>query len=86
MGIRILSISQKKWRTPFGERATQTCLIFTYLGLYLMDGNGQPALLYLVPCTLGVIIILGFARGELKSLWNYGTDSSLSTEPLDSEV
>lgn len=61
-------------------------LIFTYLGLYLMDGNGQPALLYLVPCTLGVIVILGFARGELKSLWNYGTDSSLSTEPSDSEV
>lgn len=26
---------------------------FTYLGLYLMNGNGQPALLYLVPCTLG---------------------------------
>ncbi|XP_004515578.1 signal peptide peptidase-like 2 [Cicer arietinum] len=55
-------------------------LIFTYLGLYLMNGNGQPALLYLVPCTLGLIIILGCIRGELKSLWNYGTDSSLSTD------
>lgn len=61
-------------------------LVFTYLGLYLMDGNGQPALLYLVPCTLGVFIILGCVRGELKSLWNYGTDPSLSTEPSDSEV
>jgi signal peptide peptidase-like protein 2B len=28
-------------------------LFLTYLGLYLMDGHGQPALLYLVPCTLG---------------------------------
>ncbi|KAJ1443297.1 Presenilin/signal peptide peptidase [Sesbania bispinosa] len=55
-------------------------LVFTYLGLYLMDGNGQPALLYLVPCTLGVIVILGWIRGELRSLWNYGTDSSSSTE------
>ncbi|XP_027352751.1 signal peptide peptidase-like 2 isoform X1 [Abrus precatorius] len=55
-------------------------LVFTYLGLYLMNGSGQPALLYLVPCTLGVTIILGYIRGELKSLWNYGTDSSLSTE------
>ncbi|KAK2973814.1 hypothetical protein RJ640_012284, partial [Escallonia rubra] len=27
-------------------------LMFTYLGLYLMNGHGQPALLYLVPCTL----------------------------------
>ncbi|KAK4489124.1 hypothetical protein RD792_004918 [Penstemon davidsonii] len=29
-------------------------LLFTYLALYLMDGHGQPALLYLVPCTLGM--------------------------------
>lgn len=28
-------------------------LFLTYLGLCLMDGHGQPALLYLVPCTLG---------------------------------
>lgn len=28
-------------------------LFLTYLALYLMDGHGQPALLYLVPCTLG---------------------------------
>ncbi|PRQ38041.1 putative mannosyl-oligosaccharide 1,2-alpha-mannosidase [Rosa chinensis] len=48
-------------------------LFFTYLGLYLMNGNGQPALLYLVPCTLGVTVILGLIRGELKELWSYGT-------------
>ncbi|XP_028106728.1 signal peptide peptidase-like 3 isoform X2 [Camellia sinensis] len=49
-------------------------VFFTYLGLYLMNGHGQPALLYLVPCTLGVSVILGLVRGELKDLWNYGTD------------
>uniref|UniRef100_A0A0D3HL97 PA domain-containing protein n=1 Tax=Oryza barthii TaxID=65489 RepID=A0A0D3HL97_9ORYZ len=27
-------------------------LFLTYLALFLMDGHGQPALLYLVPCTL----------------------------------
>ncbi|KAE9615612.1 putative peptidase A22B, signal peptide peptidase [Lupinus albus] len=60
-------------------------LIITYLGLYLMNGNGQPALLYLVPCTLGLVIILGLIRGELKSLWNYGTEDSSSSieEPCD---
>jgi signal peptide peptidase-like protein 2B len=57
-------------------------LLFTYLGLYLMDGHGQPALLYLVPCTLGLIIILGWVRGELKDLWTYGADSAQPTEPL----
>ncbi|KAK8572816.1 hypothetical protein V6N13_048383 [Hibiscus sabdariffa] len=39
-------------------------LLFTYLGLYLMNGNGQPALLYLVPCTLGVMVVLGLLEAE----------------------
>lgn len=41
----------------------------TYVGLYLMK-SGQPALLYLVPSTLGVIVTLGARRGELSQLWN----------------
>ncbi|KAF9610089.1 hypothetical protein IFM89_019929 [Coptis chinensis] len=57
-------------------------LFLTYLGLYLMDGHGQPALLYLVPCTLGVVVILGSIRGELRHLWNYGSDESTSSERL----
>ncbi|KAF9610074.1 hypothetical protein IFM89_019914 [Coptis chinensis] len=55
-------------------------LFLTYLGLYLMDGHGQPALLYLVPCTLGVVVILGSIRGELRHLWNYGSKESTSSE------
>lgn len=51
-------------------------LFFTYLGLYLMDGHGQPALLYLVPCTLGLCVILGLVRGELRELWSYDVDST----------
>ncbi|KAK1400553.1 signal peptide peptidase-like 3 [Heracleum sosnowskyi] len=54
-----------------------TCgLLLTYLGLYLMNGHGQPALLYLVPCTLGTIIVLGLLRGELKELWNSTLDDT----------
>jgi signal peptide peptidase-like protein 2B len=33
-------------------------LFLTYVALHLMDGHGQPTLLYLVPCTLGLILIL----------------------------
>ncbi|CAK9174821.1 unnamed protein product, partial [Ilex paraguariensis] len=55
-------------------------LMFTYLGFYLMDGHGQPALLYLVPCTLGVAVILGLVRGELRHLWTYGTESPPSAQ------
>ncbi|WZY91613.1 hypothetical protein YC2023_063942 [Brassica napus] len=66
------------------------CLLLTYLGLYLMDGHGQPALLYIVPCTLGnntrsssLAVILGLVRGELKELWNYGIEESESNTPED---
>ncbi|XP_020598460.1 signal peptide peptidase-like 2 [Phalaenopsis equestris] len=45
-------------------------LFLTYLALYLMNGHGQPALLYLVPCTLGLTVILGRTRGELRLLWS----------------
>nr|XP_004497418.1 signal peptide peptidase-like 5 isoform X1 [Cicer arietinum] len=58
-------------------------LFFTYFGLYMMNGHGQPALLYLVPCTLGVAVILGCIRGELKFLWSYKADSSSSREPSE---
>ncbi|KAF2322258.1 hypothetical protein GH714_009605 [Hevea brasiliensis] len=54
-------------------------LFLTYLGLYLMDGHGQPALLYLVPCTLGVCVILGLVRGEIKELWSFGAETSSSS-------
>ncbi|XP_059653340.1 signal peptide peptidase-like 2 [Cornus florida] len=56
-------------------------LFCTYLGLYLMNGHGQPALLYLVPCTLGVTIVLGLVRGELKHLWSYSAESPTFGEP-----
>ncbi|EXC14233.1 hypothetical protein L484_021730 [Morus notabilis] len=59
-----------------GREGGSNSLFLTYLGLYLMDGHGQPALLYLVPCTLGVTVVLGLIRGELKQLWNYGTEAS----------
>lgn len=59
-------------------------LFLTYVALYLMDGHGQPALLYLVPCTLGLIIVLGWMRGELNELWNYGrskiSDATVETQ------
>ncbi|KAG6532148.1 hypothetical protein ZIOFF_005986 [Zingiber officinale] len=63
-------------------------LSLTYLVLYLMNGHGQPALLYLVPCTLGLTVILGGIRGELNELWNFKegeyskSDSAGHAQPL----
>ncbi|OEL34541.1 Signal peptide peptidase-like 5 [Dichanthelium oligosanthes] len=47
-------------------------LLITYVALNLMDGHGQPALLYIVPFTLGTLIALGWKRGELQNLWVRG--------------
>jgi len=30
----------------------------------------QPALLYLVPCTLGLIVMLAHQRGDLPKMWD----------------
>ncbi|XP_014521055.1 signal peptide peptidase-like 2 [Vigna radiata var. radiata] len=47
-------------------------LLVTYVALNLMDGHGQPALLYIVPFTLGTLMTLGKKRGDLKGLWRNG--------------
>ncbi|GMF48630.1 unnamed protein product [Phytophthora fragariaefolia] len=35
----------------------------------VVSSSGQPALMYLVPCTLGVLAIAGWRRGILNKLW-----------------
>ncbi|XP_073260424.1 signal peptide peptidase-like 4 isoform X2 [Populus alba] len=47
-------------------------LLITYAALNMMDGHGQPALLYIVPFTLGTFLTLGRQRGDLKTLWTMG--------------
>ncbi|XVF10583.1 hypothetical protein REPUB_Repub07fG0195000 [Reevesia pubescens] len=47
-------------------------LLVTYVALNLMDGHGQPALLYIVPFTLGTFLTLGRKRGDLRFLWTRG--------------
>ncbi|KAF3448578.1 hypothetical protein FNV43_RR09291 [Rhamnella rubrinervis] len=47
-------------------------LLITYVALNLMDGHGQPALLYIVPFTLGTFLALGRKRGDLTVLWSRG--------------
>ena len=44
-------------------------LIITFVALALME-SGQPALLYLVPCTLGTTLVIGLKRKEVKKLWS----------------
>ncbi|CAM6103447.1 unnamed protein product [Calypogeia fissa] len=56
-------------------------LFLTYVALNLMDGNGQPALLYIVPCTLGTVILLGWWRGELSNLWSKGDSQESKNVP-----
>ncbi|KAG2490650.1 hypothetical protein HYH03_011040 [Edaphochlamys debaryana] len=36
-----------------------------------ITGLGQPALLYIVPCTLGAVALTAAQRGELERIWNF---------------
>jgi len=46
-------------------------LLLTFVALAFDVGgqHGQPALLYLVPCSLGTMVLLGWVRGDLGALW-----------------
>ncbi|XP_022664978.1 signal peptide peptidase-like 2A isoform X1 [Varroa destructor] len=48
-------------------------LMVTFVALYLME-TPQPALLYLVPCTLLPVVLVAACRGELRAMWrgNFG--------------
>ncbi|KAK1425180.1 hypothetical protein QVD17_20526 [Tagetes erecta] len=52
-------------------------LLITYVALNLMDGHGQPALLYIVPFTVGTLLTLGKKRGDLRHLWSKGEPDRL---------
>jgi len=43
-------------------------LLVTFGALAIM-GTGQPALLYIVPLTLGTAVVVGWLRKELHQLW-----------------
>ena len=43
-------------------------MIITFVALFGMQ-TAQPALIYLVPCTLVPFFMLAIARGELRKLW-----------------
>lgn len=51
-------------------------LIVTFVGLHLMSGVAQPALLYLVPMTLIPPAVIACYRGEFQVFWNGPGDGS----------
>ncbi|XP_020835841.1 signal peptide peptidase-like 2A isoform X2 [Phascolarctos cinereus] len=56
-------------------------MLLTFIVLILMK-QGQPALLYLVPCTLITVVIVAWRRKEIKKIWK-GTSYQMM-ENLDS--
>lgn len=52
-------------------------LMVTFVALYLME-TPQPALLYLVPCTLIPVVFVALCRGQLRAMWrgNFGDPST----------
>ena len=54
-------------------------MVVTFLVLNLSQ-HGQPALLYLVPSTVGAVWLTGLVRGEVRELWEYSEDGSGNVE------
>lgn len=64
-------LSGRSWRSGYFLPAVcgyATGMVLTLAALYIMQ-MGQPALLYLVPCTLGTTLLLAYKRGEVHYLW-----------------
>jgi signal peptide peptidase-like protein 2B len=61
-------------------------LFTTYAALWFswFGDQGQPALLYLVPATLGTVLALGAWRGELALLFATNLSSAPSADPAHS--
>ncbi|GLI59228.1 hypothetical protein VaNZ11_001072 [Volvox africanus] len=60
------------------QRTYFTPVMFAYVlglvGAFIANditGLGQPALLYIVPATLGAVVLVGVQRGELRRLWSF---------------
>ncbi|GIL46276.1 hypothetical protein Vafri_3295 [Volvox africanus] len=60
------------------QRTYFTPVMFAYVlglvGAFIANditGLGQPALLYIVPATLGAVVLVGVQRGELGRLWSF---------------
>jgi minor histocompatibility antigen H13 len=56
------------------------------LVMLLVFKQGQPALLYLVPCVAGAVWLTGVVRGELNLMLKYTEDGSLDTEDVIVEL
>ncbi len=39
--------------------------------VFLLAPEGQPALLYIVPATLGAVLLTATSRGELGRIWGW---------------
>lgn len=63
-------------------------LLATYAALWfsLFGDEGQPALLYLVPGTLGTVSVLGFARGQFSTLWDNDFEEAGAAEERRAEA
>lgn len=62
---------------PFSKVYFWTSVFGYALGLVITvvvlqwSGTGQPALLYIVPCVLGSVWVMGAIRGDITHLWSY---------------
>lgn len=75
-----MSIQGHAWQGYFlnGCIGYSVGLLLALVVMTSMAGLAQPALTYLVPCTIIPTVVLGYARNDLKNLW-HGSSGRLHT-------
>ena len=79
-GMRVSYFVLSSFSYALGLLLTFAALLFSWFG-----DQGQPALLYLVPCTLGSTFLLAYSRGEVMELWKgiSEADGEVDARPED---
>jgi hypothetical protein len=87
--ISYANFHDRLYNIPYRPYFTISCafyalgLILTSVFVYLMEGTGQPALLYLVPATIIPVSLLAAYRREWSAFWNGPeTAATVASEPI----
>ncbi|XP_033116742.1 signal peptide peptidase-like 2B [Anneissia japonica] len=77
-----LKVNSKRIYLISTSIAYGTGLLITFAALAVMQ-MGQPALLYLVPTTVGTALTVAMIRGEVRHLWNGNLDKKDEGDTVD---
>ena len=82
-----IEILNKKIEKNLKNSVFSSSLLGYGLGCFFCElfqtGEGQPALLYIVPSMLLTVLITGLIRGDMMEFWNYDPSPKINNENIE---